>query len=1655
MKKKIVKSVILGVFIIVTFLAVFNTYKWIVCGKQYIKISTSKKAYINSDLYVSITAQDQGIDLETKTKIKLLNSNGKKVKDANVSYEGSNAKISIPEIEPGNYFIEAKVSSKAGKDTIQKEIYIIDENQENITITLDKGIYKPGDIVNFRALLTNKENNNPIIKDVNVSIYDGNDNRVYNESVKTSEYGILSGSFTLANEVNSGIYKIIIKTNTNETTKSFKVNPYITPKYEVKIDFDKQNYLVGDTATINLNAKYFFGEPVSEAKYTVYINDKSYQTITADDQGNASVNYKIEDAKAYSVKVETTDSSNYFVEETNSFVAGTDIFEVELLPEYGSLVTGRNNDIYIFTSKPDGTPEKTYVTISSDNYTKQIATDENGIGKFSIDIDVAKNSKTTKSFKINAVNMNREKVQKDITLSVENKGLLVSTDKVKYEQGEDIKINISSIWENSNNIYFFKNDKLIKMISTDSSDVNVNLNDTYGVIDIYVKFKGNNTSPNSVLQGKNVTSSYKKTIFVKPTKELNININTDKQEYKPGDNITISFETTDESDNNVDSALLVSMLDNSILSLADNDISIDNIKLALSDLSFSDELDATTLYSCIVDDKSEQTMMALLLKQKNNVINVSESSMYNYEEERESAVIAITSIVVIVFIVIIYLCVRFNKFRNFMKHAINTIICTLTFVILTSCIIDRYFWRIIDYSWWIFSFAIIVGFAIYIAWISKLNKKIFRTSISIILSCIIFMLALILIEVLNMAGGILLLIIALLILYLAIVSKINEIKKLKSDSFTRKVLKEALYICKYVGALIVAIIIGNIVQKFTNIRGIANPIGIVSLYFFNYLFNKLGKEETSYEDNYTKKKNSGYYIIIILAVLGLLTVGYFLIHGLNVNFDGFLLGDKVQNSGTGESISGTITPSTITPDIRTDNAISNSNYGILQNIFDSAGDFISSGTSKGESSTINPSNNTLTTETVVDDNIRNVFLESMCFIPELVTTNGSSKLNLKLSDNITTWTIQTVGNTKDGKIGYGMLDTVKVFQEFFVDFELPQNLVETDKVSIPVTVYNYTNSSLNTTLKVKEDEWFELRGNNNININVEAESTKMVYIPITILKNGNYKFRVEATNNSLSDIVEKELNISPRGYKIEKVVSTGSLESNVSEDILILEDIVENTASAKVKIYTSAIAQSIEGMENIFIMPTGCFEQISSSLYPDILALKYLENNGIVNEELKAKAINYISSGYQKLLTYEVKGESGGYSLYGYSPAETVLTAYGLMELTDLKEVYNVDETVLNKMTKFLYNKQNSNGSFTITGNHVGGAGSRETLALNAYITWALSESDPKNEKLSKSINYLKGKIDDVDDNYTLALIANSLANVEDKEVNNVINRLVNNISLDGNNAYITSNIKDYYGSRSNSQTIQTVALTSMALSKTSNNMNTNKLLINYLISKKDSKGTWYSTQATIFSLKALNELNEKNKLDNQTIIVKVNSDEQKIEIKDNPLEYYELTFDNLEKENKLSIDTEKGYAYYEVVEEYYIPYEKVNTSQDDIGITVETNNNLRVNEILDAKVKIVNKIKEDIYNGMVTITIPQGFTVLEESLMLLESKGIIEKYEISYTSVNIYLRNFQISQIVDLNIKFRALYPGEITGLYVRAYDYYNPETEGKTMPISIVTTE
>ena len=470
-------------------------------------------------------------------------------------------------------------------------------------------------------------------------------------------------------------------------------------------------------------------------------------------------------------------------------------------------------------------------------------------------------SKSTKEFSIIAEDLEGNKVEKNTKFDIQRKNLILSTDKVKYGQGEDIKINMWSVNENPKNVYFYKDEKLIKFLNTESDETTINLEDTYGLIDIYVK--------DAVIN--NNSNVYKKTIFIKPEKNLNININTDKKEYKPGEEISISVNTADENNNGVDAALLVSMLDNSVLDLANNDLSIDNIKLALQDLKFSNDLDAATLYSCIVNDSSEQTMMALLLKQSDKDINISESTLNNDEQKEKSAIISVISILAIIVIVIVALCIKYEKLRNLIKHIINFIVLDFILVITCICVFDEIFSN--EYSVGEFIATTVFGLMIYLTLIYKLNENIFKTSVSIIITFVLFSFVPLLFKYFNASPIIIFLVILSIPLIIVLFARIGKKNKLIEEKYYKKIIKEIIYIYKFIGAIILSYIIASKLAKIIDMyTPIYIPIFLVCLYLFDYLFNRK-KKKRNQKQKEERDLTVASIVIIVLAIIGIMAIG--------------------------------------------------------------------------------------------------------------------------------------------------------------------------------------------------------------------------------------------------------------------------------------------------------------------------------------------------------------------------------------------------------------------------------------------------------------------------------------------------------------------------------------------------------------------------------------------------------------------------------------------------------------------------------------------------------------------------------------------------------------------------------------------------------------
>ena len=151
----------------------------------------------------------------------------------------------------------------------------------------------------------------------------------------------------------------------------------------------------------------------------------------------------------------------------------------------------------------------------------------------------------------------------------------------------------------------------------------------------------------------------------------------------------------------------------------------------------------------------------------------------------------------------------------------------------------------------------------------------------------------------------------------------------------------------------------------------------------------------------------------------------------------------------------------------------------------------------------------------------------------------------------------------------------------------------------------------------------------------------------------------------------------------------------------------------------------VEGLDAIFRMPSGCFEQTSSTTYPNVLALDYLRRTKKTVPEVEAKARQYIHVGYQRLISFEVSG--GGFDWFGNPPANRTLTAYGLMEFEDMACVHDVDPRLIERTRGWLLSQRRPNGSW---GNEQGmlddglagsvNRGGNLDLAATAYIGWAV-----------------------------------------------------------------------------------------------------------------------------------------------------------------------------------------------------------------------------------------------------------------------------------------------------------------------------------------------
>lgn len=703
--------------------------------------------------------------------------------------------------------------------------------------------------------------------------------------------------------------------------------------------------------------------------------------------------------------------------------------------------------------------------------------------------------------------------------------------------------------------------------------------------------------------------------------------------------------------------------------------------------------------------------------------------------------------------------------------------------------------------------------------------------------------------------------------------------------------------------------------------------------------------------------------------------------------------------------------------------------------------------------------------------VRSYFPEALYINPEIITAeNGEASVVIPIADSITTWRMALMASTTRGALGSGT-SSLKVFQEFFADLDLPVTLTQGDKVSIPVAAYNYAGADGDVALRLEPADWYSLAEGDTADKRVAVANGRVGGAQFTVeaRRIGKFQLKLAASlsGTKFSDIVVREIEVVPNGRE-QNLVVNGRLEpaAPAEHDIAFPAQSIADASKIYVRLYPGPLSQVVEGMDAILRMPYGCFEQTSSATYPNVLALDYLKRSKKLTPEVRAKAEGFIVNGYQRLLTYEVPG--GGFSWFGNPPANKILTSYGLMEFFDMAKVHDVDPRVIERTQAWLAAQQKPDGSWAPDQQFINeGATNRyntNVTRITAYVAWALAVTGYRGPAVDKARQYVEAHMNDKHDNYTLAVLANFAVASRDRAfAQRALELLVAAREEKGEHVWWNAEETAVYATGT-SAAVETTGLAVQALLAHGQHPGVARKALAYVAAKKDASGTWGTTQATIMALKAILASFEKGAADVRGTV--------EITLNGTPVERLTLTADNNDlfhqfvlKNNVSAAGANRvglrftggaGMLAYQVVGRSFLAWDQRPADEPmTIDVTYDRTR-LAQDDVATATAVVKNNLPKTANMVMIDLGIPPGFDLLSEDLQAMQERtagqkggGRLEKFTQTATQAMLYFDSIPARGTVTVKYRLRAKYPLRARTPKSVAYEYYDPAVNSVARPI------
>lgn len=143
----------------------------------------------------------------------------------------------------------------------------------------DRPVYRPGHQVRFRAILRLQTDSGyalPAHRQVQVEVDASDGTTAHRMTLPVSSFGTVHGDFTLAPTAPLGYYGISVRAGEAQVYGGFHVEEYRKPEYAVAVRPLQPRCLQGEPIQAEIEARYYYGEPVARAKVKYAVHRSRY-----------------------------------------------------------------------------------------------------------------------------------------------------------------------------------------------------------------------------------------------------------------------------------------------------------------------------------------------------------------------------------------------------------------------------------------------------------------------------------------------------------------------------------------------------------------------------------------------------------------------------------------------------------------------------------------------------------------------------------------------------------------------------------------------------------------------------------------------------------------------------------------------------------------------------------------------------------------------------------------------------------------------------------------------------------------------------------------------------------------------------------------------------------------------------------------------------------------------------------------------------------------------------------------------------------------------------------------------------------------------------------------------------------------------------------